>query len=145
MIIASPTPLIDTYFVQKEAPLALLHGSDPYSFSYTRVYSAALKNTYGYWPVSIILQLPFVVIFHDPRILHILTDMGSALLIYFIGKRTKIGEVLALLYLFRPNSNFVIEQSWLTPTLFFFSSLLVFIILKSQTVKRNLGRKGNKI
>lgn len=120
MIIASPLPVIDVFTILKEAPYVFLSGTSPYSAVYSPVYANVSTNYYPYWPVSFILQTPFIFLFSDPRVLLIIADLGSALFLYIIGKKTFMAEVLTLIYLFRPNSNFILEQSWLTPLTFFF-------------------------
>ncbi len=128
ILFASPSPRIDTFFILKEAPLALLSGFSPYAISYSKVYQNVEPNYYSYWPASFLLEVPFVTLFSDPRILFVFADIGAALLLYLLGKKTRIAELLSLIYLFRPNSLFIIEQSWLTPLAFFFIVLSFYLV-----------------
>ena len=131
IIIASPKPMIDVYTMLKEAPLSLLSRSNPYDTSYSQVYPGVVPNYFTYWPVSILLEIPFVVIFKDPRILFVLADLGSAFLIYLLGKKSFLAEILVLIFLFRPNSNFIIEQSWLAPLSLFLFLLIYYALEKN--------------
>ena len=133
MVRSSPAPIIDVYTMLKEAPQAVLQGINPYMNVYSTVYSGIKADYFTYWPAAFLMQIPFVYIFRDPRVLLILADMASAWLIYLLGKKGNLGRLLCLLYLFRPNSNFIIEQSYLVP-LEFFSMVLIFYILKSTKI-----------
>ncbi len=119
MITVSPSPNIDVFMILKEAPLRILSFINPYNTVYSTVYAGQTLDYYPYWPVSFLLQIPCILIFNEPRILLIMADILSAVLLYLIGKKTLTSEILSLIYLFRPNSNFIIEQSWLTPLVFF--------------------------
>lgn len=113
MLFASPSPLIDVFTMLKEAPLQLLAGQNPYTATFSPVYPGVSPNYFTYWPMAFISQLPFVLLTGDPRVLLCIADLFSAYLLYQMGKRSHIGELLALCYLFRPNALFIIEQSWL--------------------------------
>lgn len=128
MLIASPAPKIDTFFILKEAPQALLSGFSPYAIRYSKVYQNVEPDYYSYWPASFLLEVPFVTLFSDPRMLFVFADIGAALLLYLLGKKTRPAELLSLIYLFRPNSLFIIEQSWLTPLAFFFIVLSFYLV-----------------
>ena len=134
MITVSPNPAIDVFMILKEAPLKILSFINPYNTVYSTVYAGQILDYYPYWPVSFLLQIPFIMIFNEPRILLIMADILSAVLLYFIGKKTLTSEILSLIYLFRPNSNFIIEQSWLTPLTFFLVVLSYYFV----TLKKDL-------
>ncbi len=134
MITVSPSPNIDVFMILKEAPLRILSFINPYNTVYSTVYAGQTLDYYPYWPVSFIIQTPFIMLFNDPRVLLIAADVLSAVGLYLIGKRSYATEILALTYLFRPNSNFIIEQSWLTPLSFFLVMLsFYFITLKKDS------------
>lgn len=129
IIHASPWPPIDVYAILREAPQKFLAGVNPYNTLYTHVFPGITPDYFAYWPAAFILQIPFITLLPDPRILHILADIGTAILIYLIGNRSKTGSLLALLYLFRPLSLFIIEGSWLTPLDFFFVTLTFHLLV----------------
>lgn len=115
IIIASPRPVIDVFTILKEAPLSFLSGQNPYDTVYSPVYLGVATDYYPYWPASFILQIPFIFLFGDPRILLFLADILSAAGLFFLGRKNYLAQLLVLIYLFRPNSNFILEQSWTTP------------------------------
>ncbi len=132
ILFASPSPRIDTFFILKEAPQALLSGFSPYDTRFSKVYQNVEPNYYSYWPASFLLEVPFVTLFSDPRVLFVFADIGAAILLYILGNKSRIAELLSLVYLFRPNSLFIIEQSWLTPLAFFFAVLSFYLVSRKK-------------
>lgn len=128
MVKASPDPVMDVYTILKEAPIMVLQGRNPYVEQFSQVYSGTTPDYFTYWPVAFLTQIPFVTVFNDPRVLMILAEVGSALLIFLLGNKTDIAELLSLIYLFRPNSNFIIEQSFLVPLESFLFILSVYLL-----------------
>lgn len=128
IIIASPSPIIDVFTILKEAPLVFLSGGNPYDAAYSTVYPGIVTDYFPYWPVSFLLQVPFVTLFGDPRILLVLSDILTAAGLYFLGKKTFVAQILVLIYFFRPNSNFILEQSWITPLSYSLLVLTIFIL-----------------
>jgi hypothetical protein len=130
MVLSSPHPTIDVFTILQEAPRALLTGHNPYNIMYSRVYPNRVPDYYSYWPVSFLAEVPFIFVFNDPRILLILADLAAATVIYYFARKHEYGELLSLLYLFRPNSNFIIEQSYLSSLEFFFLGLAIILLSK---------------
>lgn len=126
VIIASPKPAIDVFVMLREGPLAALSLKNPYNVPYSQVYPGVRGNYFTYWPFSFLIQIPFIFFFGDPRVLFSLADIGTALLIYFWGRKKEPAVLLALIYLFRPNALFIIEQSWLAPLASFFVILTFY-------------------
>lgn len=126
---ASPFPPIDVFIILKEAPLKLLSGINPYNTLYTAVFPKIVPDYFAYWPAAFLLQIPFVLVFNDPRVLLILADIFASLLLLTIGRGTKLARLLSLIYLYRPLSLFIIEASWLTPLNFSLIALCVFLLL----------------
>jgi hypothetical protein len=137
MILSSPTPKIDVYHMLKQAPQFLLQGINPYSAEYTKVYKTP-SDYFTYWPFAFLSQIPLIIFLKDPRFLLSIFDILSAILLYKIGRKSRLSELFSLMYLYRPNSNFIIEQSWLASleTILFF--LLVYVlVLKSKITFKN--------
>ena len=128
MIIATPEPAIDVFYMLKEAPIRLLSGINPYEAVYSPVYAGVKADYFTYFPGAFLLQIPFVLIFTDPRVLLVFSDIAGGLLLYLVGRKTITAQIIALIYLFRPNSLFIIEQSWLTPLVFFFLASATFLM-----------------
>lgn len=134
IIIASPNPAIDIFVLLKEAPIKLLNGVNPYDTVYTRVYAGNITDNYTYLPFSIFLELPFILIFKDPRVLLIIADVISAIMIYHSGNKSRSSIYLSLIFLFRPNSLFMIEQSFLTPVYTLFTFIFIYSLLKFKSL-----------
>lgn len=128
MIIATPEPAIDVFYMLKEAPIRLLSGINPYEAVYSPVYAGVKADYFTYFPGAFLLQIPFVLIFTDPRVLLVFSDIAGGLLLYLVGRKTITAQIIALIYLFRPNSLFIIEQSWLTPLVFFFLASATYLM-----------------
>ena len=128
IIFASPGPVIDVYTMLKEAPLALIRGINPYQAIFSTVYSGVKSDYFTYWPAAFLLQVPFVLAFSDPRILLLVADIVSAWLIYLTGGRSYWAKLFVLIYLYRPNSNFILEQSYLSALEFLLFIAAVYLL-----------------
>ncbi|MCM8787390.1 MAG: hypothetical protein NC935_04975 [Candidatus Omnitrophica bacterium] len=128
IIIYSPNPQIDVYYLLKEAPNFLLKGINPYSAIYTKVYENVTPDYYTYFPSSIILFTPFSLNLGDPRWLNILVY----LLVYYVIFRTVAdknkSKILFLLIFYQPLSLLVFEQGFLEILLLGLVSLIVYLI-----------------
>lgn len=131
---ASPDPAIDIFVLLKEAPVKLLQGINPYNSTYTQVYSGTVTDNYTYWPYSIYLEMPFVLIFKDPRVILIIADILAGAGLFYMGGKTSTAKLFSLIYLFRPNSLYMIEQSFLTPIYTLLTYLFFYSILKFKPV-----------
>lgn len=127
MIAASPSPVIDVFTILREAPHVFLGGGNPYEHVYSMVHPGIQTDYFAYFPAAFLLELPFVWLFSDPRVLLIVADIASSYLLYRVGGKKPLAQILALIYLFRPNSLFIIEQSWLTPLAFFLIAFSFFM------------------
>lgn len=129
IITASPDPKIDVYYLLKQAPEKLIQGINPYASNYTQVYRGVKPDYNNYGPVSVYIQIPFLIV-HDPRVLLFVADIACALLLFFMGGKTLVAEAISLIYLFRPNSLFILEQSYLAPLEVFFF-LMAFALFRA--------------
>ena len=132
MLIGSPHPSIDVYIILREAPAKILNLINPYQTLYTYVFPGIIPDYYAYWPASIFLELPFVLIFNDPRYLLLLSDLAASVLLFILGGRNTSSLLISLLYLFRPMSLAITEASWLTPLNFFLITAVFFVLKKSK-------------
>lgn len=127
MIWSSPSPSIDVFGIQKIAPRAIIEGNNPYSLIYHFPWQNEPLDVYSYGPFNIFLNFPAVLLLKDPRYIQIISELGIALLIYFILKKRSLSnefiEKLPLIFLFNPRALFILEQAWVDPVLVF----LVFL------------------
>jgi len=126
----TPFPPIDTFIMLNEAPRKILLGANPYVSNFTPVFPGVTPDYFTYWPAAFLLQLPFVPTLSDPRILFILSDIIAAFVLFLIAGKTMTGMMLALLFLFRPYSLFIIESSWLTPLNFVLVLLAIYLLVR---------------
>ncbi len=117
MILSSPDPQIDVFFVMQQSAHGILEGKNPYSMTFGPSWYG--KSTISYLPAMIYLAVPARVLLGDVRYTYAVSDVLAAVILYAMVKRLKatdkgryIGRCLALLYLFNPMALFILEQSW---------------------------------
>jgi hypothetical protein len=129
VLVASPHPRIDVWSLQQGAATSILHGHNPYAVVYPNVYSSAeamrflapgMRNEAGwitafpYPPLTFLLGVPAMLLFHDVRFMLLATLAIAAWALRRIGKGD-LPELAALLLLLHPTTFFVLEQSWTEP------------------------------
>jgi len=127
MIISSPEPKIDVFFMLKEGALNFVNGKNPYNMIFTKI-PGGIYNSYAYFPGMIIVTSPIVLIFNDPRYLILFCQLGTSLLFY----KGLNSISISIIFLFNPLGLFILEQSWTDAIIFFFVSLFVYLILKKR-------------
>jgi hypothetical protein len=128
LIIKSPAPQVDSFYLLKEAPLKLEQGINPYYTTYTRVYSSIKPDYYHYLPFSFFLFWPFVKFFSDPRLTILAFQLLSVFLLKsFYFKNNFQGNLLLTLFLFLPRSFYILEHCYLDPIIFCF--LIIYLIV----------------
>jgi hypothetical protein len=118
MILSSPDPQIDVFFVMQQAAQGLLEGKNPYSMVFGPSWYG--KSTIAYLPATIYLAVPARLLLGDVRYTYAVGDLIVAIVLYAMAKQrsARTGEgrrqarCLALLYLFNPMALFILEQSW---------------------------------
>lgn len=118
MILSSPDPQIDVFFVMQQAAQGLLEGKNPYSMVFGPSWYG--KSTIAYLPATIYLAVPARLLLGDVRYTYAVGDLVVAIVLYAMVQRVsaRAGEsrlqarCLALLYLFNPMALFILEQSW---------------------------------
>ena len=135
LILTSPNPHIDVFYIQKIAPIAMIHGENPYSIIFPRLYSNIEPNAFTYGPGAILLNFPAVFITGDPRFTMAFAEIATAMLIYLMIRKTvkfsnqeyfKLAELIPLIYLYNPRASFIIEQAWIDPLLIFLITSFIF-------------------
>lgn len=116
-IISSPNPNVDVFVLLSEAPRKLLQGINPYATTYTQVYPKITNNTFAYLPMSIIILIPSIIVYHDPRYTIVAVMVIFAVFVH----RALIGKVafplisIATAILFIPKSFFLLEHTYIEP------------------------------
>lgn len=114
MIVSSPQPYIDAFYISKESIGGLLSGQNPYSMIFTKLYPGVTPDYYTYLPTYIYVTFLPVLLFNDPRVAFIISQVIS---VYFItkilrGVTPQIRQMALLIFLLNPMTLFVLEQSY---------------------------------
>ena len=132
-IYGSPNPTVDSFVILKEAPQKLMQGLNPYNSLYSRVYKNIEPNYFNYLPFSIIYNLPFVLLFGDPRFGIVAAMIGTYWLINKLQKKNCTQKYLySSLFLFAPRSFYMIEHAYLDTVIFFLFVLAYFFAERKQ-------------
>ncbi len=130
----SPSPLIDVFYVTNKAVDNLTNGINPYSAAYTIIAMPDVYSNPGYLPMVTLLNTPGKLLLGDVRYGYIIAQIFTAIIIYLLLRKKYrddkiMMELPILIFMFLPNSLFVLEQTWIEPllllVLFFFA--LIFI------------------
>lgn len=123
-VYGSPSPIVDSFVIFKEAPLKLLQGINPYDSWYSKVYKNVDPHYYNLLPFSIIYFLPFVFIFNDPRFGIIFAMLGTYIVMNQLqNKNTPQKYLYSSLFLLAPRSFYMLEHAYLDTIIFFFIAL----------------------
>lgn len=130
MIISSPSPKIDVFVFLKEGASALIAGKNPYSQTYTQVYKNTIVDYYAYYPVMLLVTVPSIILFNDPRFSILLAIILAGILI----KKQLKDDNIALIFLFNPIYPYLLEESYTEPIIFFLVLLFVYLLMKKKTI-----------
>ena len=146
MVLYSPTPRIDVFWLLQEGADAMLAGQNPYAGEFSNIYSSqeclaiysipeCVNDNYSYLPVTIFMTAIFKAIFGDVRFTYIFSSFGVAAIIYSLLRKKyenfrQVPELMSLLFLYIPLSLFILEQTWTDQLVVFFLYLFVFLLLK---------------
>jgi hypothetical protein len=133
MIMSSPKPPIDVWYMLQAAGHAISHGQNIYTVKWTSGVPGEFANGFAYLPGSAVLLWPFHALFGDVRYGLLAAMAATALLMVRFG-RPGLGRVAGCLILVYPRALFGIEQSWIDPLL-----LLTFCAMVVAMVH---GRRG---
>jgi hypothetical protein len=133
MIVSSPKPPIDVWYMLQAASHGLSHGQNIYTVRYTSGVPGEFTNAFAYLPGSALLLWPFHVIFGDVRYGLLAAVVATALLMVRFG-RPGLGRVAGCLILVYPRGMFGIEQSWVDPLLLLTICAMVVAVVR--------GRRG---
>jgi hypothetical protein len=133
MVLSSPKPAIDVWYMLQAATHGLSHGHNIYTLRWTSHTPEGVSNVFTYLPGSAVLLWPFHALFGDVRYGLLAAMALTAIILIRISKGAD-GAVLAGLFLLYPRLLFSLEQSWLDPL------SVLFLCLAGYGVTR--GRRG---
>jgi hypothetical protein len=131
MIVNTPRPVIDVWWLQQGACEVLLEGKNPYSAEYPfdrgqlapEIRNIPKVQSFPYPPLSLLAVLPGYAL-GDVRWSLLAAMLGSAALMAATGRRLGLppghaAELIALAYLCHPRGLMVIRNAWTEPLLTF--------------------------
>ena len=135
MPLASPEPIIDVFVIIQESAEHLLEGKNPYDTPISDVYGGRgqVYRGYPYPPASLYPLTTAYGLFGDARYAYILSEAIVAVVLWSLAGPTwarRGAELLVLLFLFQPQSLFVLEQSWTEPLVL--ACLSIALLLKER-------------
>jgi hypothetical protein len=133
MIVSSPKPPIDVWYMLQAASHGLSHDQNIYTVKWTSGVPGEFSNGFAYLPGSALLLWPFHVIFGDVRYGLLAAMAATAVLMVRFG-RPGLGRVAGCLILVYPRGLLGIEQSWVDPLLLLAVCAMVVAMLH--------GRRG---
>lgn len=111
MILSSPAPAIDDWYMLQAAAAGLSHGQNFYAIHWTAHIPGEFSNGFAYLPGSALLLWPFHAAFGDVRYGLLAALVATGLVLLRVGQRSGLA-LTASLYLLYPKTMFGLEQSW---------------------------------
>jgi hypothetical protein len=118
MIVSSPRPAIDDWYMNEAAANGLSHLRDIYTVRWNGQLPGQASNLYAYLPGSALLVWPFHVVLGDVRYGVLAALLGTSVLLIrssATATATATVSLLGCLILLYPKALFGLEQSWIDP------------------------------
>jgi hypothetical protein len=133
MIVASPRPAIDVWFILTEGSKRMVGGGNLFTACWPGNTDRLTDCVYPYGPMTTVFQTPFRLALGDVRYSYVLALLVVAALLWRLaGPRT--GPVLAVLVLASPKVTFLVEQTWTEPLLLMGVAVMVVCTLSGRTL-----------
>ncbi|HUI02638.1 MAG TPA: hypothetical protein VLZ77_03780, partial [Acidimicrobiales bacterium] len=114
LLVSSPRPPIDVWYMLQAAAHGLSHGRDLYTVRWTSGQPLEQSNGFAYLPGSAVLLWPFQVVLGDVRYGLLLAMAATAFLMVRVRARSH-QALLGTFVLLSPSALFGLEQSWVDP------------------------------
>ncbi|MGA8889963.1 MAG: hypothetical protein WB493_00245 [Anaeromyxobacteraceae bacterium] len=143
VILASPRPSIDVWFIQQQGAAGLLAGKNPYQLLYPNIYGPGTPyldpslltpdgryiTAYPYMPLPLLLDVAGFLV-GDIRWTMLAGMAASALLIGRLGRGAVAAELAGTLLLFQPQNWMVAEMAWTDPLALTGLLLVVLVVTR---------------
>lgn len=129
MIVSSPKPAIDVWYMLQAATKGLSGGHNFYTIQWNSHLPLEVSNRFGYLPGTALILWPFHTAFGDVRYGLLAATIGSALILTRLRSSNALIFVPCLLLL-SPLELFGIEQSWVDPLLLFAVCVTAFLVVR---------------
>jgi hypothetical protein len=114
MVVSSPQPPIDVWYMLQAASRGLSHGQNIYTTHWTTGIRYEQSNGFAYLPGAAVLVWPFQVLFGDVRY-GLLVAMSVTAVLLVRARSGSTGVLLGALVMLYPMTMFGLEQSWVDP------------------------------
>lgn len=143
VILYSPLPFIDVWWIQQLGARALLHGVDPYAITYPNYYGHTLWYApeliengriafYPYPPLTLGLGALAFAVAGDVRWALALLVLLAGWLVRRAGRGSTLAETAALALLFQPVSFLIVEKAWTEPAMLAGAGLTACAMLRRE-------------
>lgn len=128
VLVASPAPFIDVFWINTWAVADFLAGKNPYSQTYPDIYNGfyGYQPGFTYWPAYLLAASVPGALNLDLRALNLLCDISFAGLLAWSCRQSPrtagMAWPMALLWLAMPVSLFILEQAWVDPVMLLFAT-----------------------
>jgi hypothetical protein len=114
MILSSPRPAIDVWYMLQAATTGLNHGQNIYTIHWTSRIPGEVSNRFTYLPGAALLLWPFHAAFGDVRYGLLAAAVITGFVLVHVGRLTGLALAGALFVTY-PRMTFGLEQSWIDP------------------------------
>jgi hypothetical protein len=114
MVVSSPRPLIDVWYMLQGSGRALSHGENIYTIRWTTGVGYEQSNGFAYLPGAAVLLWPFHALFGDVRYGLLAAISTTAILLARVRANSPL-VILATFVMLYPKTMFGLEQSWVDP------------------------------
>lgn len=131
MIMASPRPAIDVWYILTEGGRQLVDGGNLYTSCWPGNTDRLTDCVYPYLPVTSVVQAPFRLLFGDVRYSYVAALLVAAAALWMLGG-ARWGPGLAVVLLVTPKGTFLVEQAWTEPLLLAGLAVMVLATVRGQ-------------
>ena len=119
----TPDPLVDVWYMHNEAIRNLVHLKDPYDLDfaspYGDLYGIPRLTFYGYPPITLLIQVPFLLLFGDVRYASVAALLLAAWALRRIANNAGVPQfacdAAGALILIQARPFYMVEQAWTEP------------------------------
>lgn len=131
MILASPRPAIDVFFILTEGSKRLVEGKNIFTGCWAGNTDRLTDCLYPYGPLTTVVQTPFRLLLGDIRYSYIACLVATAAILWVVAG-PRLGPALAALLLVSPKVTFLLEQAWNEPLLLVGIAVMVLAVLSGR-------------
>ena len=132
LIVSSPRPPIDVWFMLQAAGHGLSHDRDLYALRWTSGQPAEQSNGFAYLPGAAVVLWPFQAITGDVRYgLLVAMALTGVLLVRVRARSTQV--LLGTFVLLSPSALFGLEQSWVDPLVLLALCAAAYAVVRGRT------------